>query len=59
MSSLIFFLQMLTKNFDKTDRLLLAAASIAGYHREKSKPVPKTLKSSLSDVCKINFSFKE
>ena len=30
-----------------------------GHHREKSKPVPKTLKSSLSDVCIINFSFKE
>ena len=29
------------------------------HHREKSKPVPKTLKSSLSDVCKINFSFKD
>ena len=28
------------------------------HHREKPKPVLKTLESSLSDACKMNFSFK-
>ena len=29
-----------------------------GHHREKPKPVPKTLKISLSDAYKMNFSLK-